>query len=125
MIASINDIDDMDTGNNNNTSQTRRSRRNRPPANPSAQTQMAAVDMLQTINTVASQTAASVLINDVTPNKTESLKILSTQSVGARNLLEPMQANATKIKLNRIETVNVLDFLGSVYDNTIQVIVTE
>lgn len=64
----------MDTGNNNNTSQTRRSRRNRPPANPSAQTQMAAVDMLQTINTVASQTAASVLINDVTPNKTESLK---------------------------------------------------
>ncbi|ACQ57279.1 P12 [Bombyx mandarina nucleopolyhedrovirus] len=125
MIASINDIDDMDTGNNNNMSQTRRSRRNRPPANPSAQTQMAAVDMLQTINTTASQTAASLLINDITPNKTESLKILSTQSVGARNLLEPMQANATKIKLNRIETVNVLDFLGSVYDNTIQVIVTE
>nr|AFN21061.1 P12 [Bombyx mori nucleopolyhedrovirus]AFN21341.1 P12 [Bombyx mori nucleopolyhedrovirus] len=123
MIASINDIDDMDTG--NNMSQTRRSRRNRPPANPSAQTQMAAVDMLQTINTTASQTAASLLINDITPNKTESLKILSTQSVGARNLLEPMQANATKIKLNRIETVNVLDFLGSVYDNTIQVIVTE
>nr|WRK23896.1 p12 [Bombyx mori nucleopolyhedrovirus] len=125
MIASINDIDDMDTGNSNITSQTRRSRRNRPPANPSAQTQMAAVDMLQTINTTASQTAASLLINDITPNKTESLKILSTQSVGARNLLEPMQANATKIKLNRIETVNVLDFLGSVYDNTIQVIVTE
>nr|QXI73279.1 P12 [Bombyx mori nucleopolyhedrovirus] len=125
MIASINDIDDMDTGNNNNMPQTRRSRRNRPPANPSAQTQMAAVDMLQTINTTASQTAASLLINDITPNKTESLKILSTQSVGARNLLEPMQANETKIKLNRIETVNVLDFLGSVYDNTIQVIVTE
>lgn len=113
----------MDT--DDNMSQARRNRRNRPPARPSAQTQMAAVDMLQTINTAASQTAASLLINDITPNKTESLKILSTQSVGARSLLEPMQANASTIKLNRIETVNVLDFLGSVYDNTIQVIVTE
>ncbi|AAA66732.1 AcOrf-102 [Autographa californica nucleopolyhedrovirus] len=122
MIASINDTD-MDT--DDNMSQARRNRRNRPPARPSAQTQMAAVDMLQTINTAASQTAASLLINDITPNKTESLKILSTQSVGARSLLEPMQANASTIKLNRIETVNVLDFLGSVYDNTIQVIVTE
>ncbi|QCF61116.1 p12 [Troides aeacus nucleopolyhedrovirus] len=122
MIASINDTD-MDT--HDNMSQARRNRRNRAPARPSAQTQMAAVDMLQTINTAASQTAASLLINDITPNKTESLKILSTQSVGARSLLEPMQANASTIKLNRIETVNVLDFLGSVYDNTIQVIVTE
>ena len=79
MIASINDTD-MDT--DDNMSQARRNRRNRPPARPSAQTQMAAVDMLQTINTAASQTAASLLINDITPNKTESLKILSTQSVG-------------------------------------------
>ncbi|ABL76031.1 p12 [Maruca vitrata nucleopolyhedrovirus] len=114
MIASIND---------NDADNARRNRRNRPSA--AKPNQMAVVDMLETINTAASQTAASLLINDATPNKTESLKILSTQSVGARSLLESMQSNASTIKLNRIETVNVLDFLGSVYDNTIQVIVTE
>ncbi|AGA16253.1 p12 protein [Thysanoplusia orichalcea nucleopolyhedrovirus] len=119
MIASINDNDDVDE-----TPQTRRNRRNRPER-PSASAQIAAVNMLQTINTANTQTAASLLIDDVTPNKTHSLKILSTQSAGARSLLQPMQANASTIKLNRIETVNVLDFLGNIYDNTIQVIATE
>ncbi|USC25944.1 p12 [Palpita vitrealis nucleopolyhedrovirus] len=117
MIASINDSDVDDVG----TSQTRRNRRNKSSVKPMAAT----ADMLQTINNTAAQTAASLLINDLTPNKTQSLNILSTQSVGARSLLNPLQTNESTIKLNRIDTVNVLDFLGNLYDNSIQVIITE
>ncbi|AVA31140.1 p12 [Oxyplax ochracea nucleopolyhedrovirus] len=109
MIASINDDDDVI-----NVNRPRRSRRNVDDLNE------AATNVLQNIN--ISETAASLLINDKTTNKTNSLKILGSQSIAARNLLEPLQANASFVKLNRIETIDVLNFLGDVYDNTIKIV---
>ncbi|AAK85653.1 hypothetical protein [Epiphyas postvittana nucleopolyhedrovirus] len=109
MIASIND--DADTP----PRRRRRSQeRNRSPA------RLAAADMLHNINNA--QTAASFIVNDASEKKINSLTTLGNQSIAARKLVESLQANAPTIKLNREDTVNVLQFLSDVYTNQLEVV---
>nr|AFS51935.1 DekiORF57 [Dendrolimus kikuchii nucleopolyhedrovirus] len=103
MIASINDDEAMSVD------------MSLPDTNP-----LAAAAMLQHIN--SPQTASSLLLSDETPNKTHSFKILATQSIAARKLLRPLQANEPDINLDRVDAINVLELLGNIYDNTIEVI---
>ncbi|ANF29692.1 p12 [Catopsilia pomona nucleopolyhedrovirus] len=136
MIASINDGNNISFNNNDiilppsQRSGLHKNRRNAyidksaTEAAAAHAQQMAAVDMMQNINT-SSQTAAALILNDTSVNKTQSLKVLAAQSIAARNLLEPLQSNASTIALNRIDTVNVLEFLGDIYDNTIEIVNTE
>ncbi|BAE72340.1 P12 [Hyphantria cunea nucleopolyhedrovirus] len=114
MIASISD----------NTDSPRRSRRLQPPTTAQtpapAPVQLEAAEMLHNMN--ESQTAASFIVNDASENKIASLTILGNQSIAARKLVESLQANASTIKLNREDTVNVLKFLSDVYTNQLEVV---
>ncbi|AKN80966.1 hypothetical protein [Lonomia obliqua multiple nucleopolyhedrovirus] len=118
MIASINDSGDPDGSQDR-----RRRRRSQANAPPPMQQASSTVDMLQNMN--ASKTAASFLLHDSSKNKIESFKILAAQSAAARYLLEPLQGDAATIKLNRQETMDVLQFLDTIYNNNIKIINTE
>lgn len=100
----------------------RRSTRTTATARPAAREQLAAVDVMRNINSLS--TAATLIIEDATPNKVDSLNVLAAQSIAARKLLAPLQSNAPVVKLNRLEAMDVLELLTNVYDNVFEVITT-
>ncbi|AOT85526.1 p12 [Cyclophragma undans nucleopolyhedrovirus] len=83
-------------------------------------TPLAAAAILHHIN--FPYTASSLLLGDSTHNKTHSFKMLATQSIAARKLLQPLEANEPDINLDRVDAINVLELLGNIYDNTIEII---
>lgn len=76
--------------------------------------------MLHNMN--SADTAAAFIIKDPSENKINSLTTLGTQSIAARKLVESLQTNAATIKLNREDTINVLQFLGDIYENRLEVV---
>lgn len=82
--------------------------------------QVETAEMLHNIN--SAQTAATFIVNDSSQNKIASLTTLGNQSIAARRLVESLQANASTIKFNREDTVNVLQFLSDVYTNQLEVV---
>lgn len=112
MIASIGDSSDPP----------RRSRRLQQRAPSPTPVQLAAADMLYNINNT--QTAATFIVNDTSENKIASLTTLGNQSIAARKLVDTLQAKEPTIKLNRQDTVNVLQFLSDIYTNQLEVVNT-
>ncbi|QDL56959.1 P12 [Dione juno nucleopolyhedrovirus] len=110
MIASINDSAQYST---------RRTRR-APASQNNLSAHLAAAEMLHNMN--ETQTAAAFIVNDTSENKIASLSTLGNQSIAARKLVESLQADAPTVKLNREDTVNVLQFLSDVYTNQLEVV---
>ena len=111
MIASIGDSSEPPP---------RRSRRHQTQPRSRSPQHLAAAEMLHNINNA--QTAATFIVNDSSVNKISSLTTLGNQSIAARKLVESLQANASTIKLNREDTVNVLQFLSDLYTNQLEVV---
>ncbi|BBD51421.1 P12 [Samia ricini nucleopolyhedrovirus] len=86
-----------------------------PPPQPEV-----AAEMLRSMN--GARTAAAFILNDASENKVASLTTLGSQSIAARKLVDSLQASAPTIKLNREDTVNVLQFLNDVYSNRLEVL---
>lgn len=93
--------------------------RRRAPRAPSPD-QLAAAEVLHNLN--GAETAASFIVKDASENKVASLATLGSQSIAARKLVEALQARAPSVKLNREDAVNVLQFLGDVYSNQLEVV---